>query len=81
MANKFALSAWKITFLCYLKHTDRPSSYLCTPPTFYQVDLVILFTFAAKPQVLTTNETTIKPTTGKSYLVIQCFQVLRATGC
>ena len=81
MAKKFALSPWKITLSYYLKHTDGTSGYLCTPPTFYQIDLAILLIFTAKPLVPTTNETTIKPTTGKSYLslVIQCIQKLRAT--
>lgn len=77
MAKKFALSPWKITLSYYLKHTDGTSGYLCTPPTFYQNDLAILLIFTAKPVVPTTNETTINPTTGKSYLVIQCIQVLR----
>ena len=77
MAKKFALSPWKITLSYYLKHTDGTSGYLCTPPTFYQIDLAILLIFTAKPVVPTTNETTINPTTGKSYLVIQCIQVLR----
>jgi len=79
MAKKIALSPWMITLSYYLKHTDGSSSYLCTPLTFYQIDLAILLIFTAKPQVPTTNEMTIKPTTGKSYLVIQCIQVMRAT--
>ena len=81
MVKKFALDPWKFTLSYYLKHTDGSSSYLCTPPTFYQIDLAILLIFTAKPLVPTTNGTTIKPTTGKSYLslVIQCIQVLRAT--
>ena len=79
MAKKFALSPWKITLSYYLKHTDGTSGYLCTPPTFYQIDLAILLIFTAKPLVPTTNETIINPTTGKSYLVIQCIQVLRDT--
>ena len=76
MAKKFALSPWKITLSYYLKHTDGTSGSLYAS-NILSIDLAILLIFTAKPVVPTTNETTINPTTGKSYLVIQCIQVLR----